>query len=350
MSYRHSESPRIVRVLDTMRRARLSVIFWMTSLAALTMASHSTTPQQTVDSYSGPKLRIAVMDLSGTALRLQTSYQQSSTTSTVSLPPPAEFARGLTEMLTTALVQTGRFVVVERAQIEKVTGEQDFGASGHVNPETAAAKGKIIGAQSLITGDITEFTYQQSSLGGAAAPLKIFKVKSDKVTAMVAIDIRLIDAVTGEVLFSQRCKGSASATGVGAELTRGDQGFSAAGTHNTPLGHASREAIEQAVAAIVGGMKKQPWSGRIIDLREGQIYINAGLEAGIQQGMEFDVYEQQEALVDPDTGKALGTPDRKLGSLKVDTVQDKYAIASATSGTGFKRGHLVRLKGQGQKP
>jgi hypothetical protein len=66
--------------------------------------------------------------------------------------------------------------------------------------------------------------------------------------------------------------------------------------------------------------------------------------------MEFDVYEQQEALVDPDTGKALGTPDRKLGSLKVDTVQDKYSIASVTSGSGFKRNHVVRFKGAPQKP
>jgi len=98
-------------------------------------------------------MRIAVMDLSGSALKLQTTYQPTSTTSSISIPPPAEFGRGLTEMLTTALTTTGRFIVLERAAIDKVTSEQDFGASGRVNPETAAGRGKIIGAQSLITGD-----------------------------------------------------------------------------------------------------------------------------------------------------------------------------------------------------
>lgn len=350
MSYFHPRSTSTVRVPETMSRVRLSVTFSIAIMAAMTLPSGSTTAQQTVDSYSGPKMRIGVMDLSGSALKLQTTYQPSSTTSTIALPPPTEFARGLTEMLTTALVQTGRFVVLERAQVEKVTGEQDFGASGRVNPETAAAKGKIIGAQSLITGDITEFAYQQSSIGGSFAPLKIFKAKTDKVTAMVALDIRLVDAVSGEVIFSERCKGTASMTGVSADLTRGDQGFSAGASRNTPLGHASRQAIEQAVAAIVAGMKKVPWSSRIIDVRDGMVYINAGSDAGIQPGMEFDVYELQEALVDPDTGKSLGAPDRKLGSLKIDTIQDKYSIASVTSGTGFKRNHLVRFKGSSQKP
>ena len=80
------------------------------------------------------------------------------------------------------------------------------------------------------------------------------------------------------------------------------------------------------------------------------LYMNAGAEMGITPGMEFDVYEQQESLVDPETGRALGVPDRRIGSVAVDAVQDKYAVARVKDGEGFKRNHLLRLKGQGQKP
>ena len=139
-------------------------------------------------------------------------------------------------------------------------------------------------------------------------------------------------------------------SGVAADFTRGDQNFSGGGQRNTPLGHASREAIDGAVAALVAGMKKVPWSARIIDVRDAQIYINAGSDAGVQQGMELDVYEQQKPLVDPETGRTLATPDRKLGSVKVDTVEDNYCIASVTAGNGFNRNHLVRFKGSPQKP
>ncbi|MCI0490473.1 MAG: hypothetical protein L0229_28090 [Blastocatellia bacterium] len=335
----------------TGRHLTLSLrILLLSGLTASLLSAGTVSGQQGEKVWTGPRMRIAVMDLSGTAFREYTKEDQSSRTTTIDLPPPAEFALGLTEMLTTELVKTERFVVVERASIEQVTEEQDFGASGRVNPETAASKGRIIGAQTLITGDITEFSYNRSSLGGTFKPLKILKTKSERVKAMVAIDIRLIDAVTGEVIYSGRSKGDATMTGASAELTRKDQEFSISGYENTPLGRASREAIENAVAAIVSAMKEMPWSGRIVDVREGMVYINAGSELGIRLGMEFDVYDQQKPLVDPETGKALGTPDRKVGSIRVETVEDKYSVARLTAGDGLKRNHLIRFKGQSQKP
>ncbi|MFN2382922.1 MAG: CsgG/HfaB family protein [Gemmatimonadota bacterium] len=298
----------------------------------------------------GPRLRVGVMDLSGTALSLQTGYTPTTTTTTIAIPPPAEFARGLTEMLTTALVETGRFVVLERKAIEQVLSEQDFGAGGRVNTATAPAVGQAIGAQVLITGDITEFTYQQSSLGGNISILRSVGATGERLTAMVALDIRLLDAVTGEVVFSKRTEGKASATGVSADIKLGDQQFGTAMGANTPLGKASREAIEDAVEAVVEGMRKVPWSGRVVDVRDAAIYVNAGAESGIALGTAFDVFVVQEALVDPETGLNLGAPDRQIGSLVVTEVADKYAVARATAGEGFQRGDLIRLTGQSANP
>jgi curli biogenesis system outer membrane secretion channel CsgG len=298
-----------------------------------------------------PKLRIAVMDLSGSALRAQ---QLSQTGGVQNLPAPTGFAQGLTEMLTTALVKSGQFVVLERVAADKVVGEQDFNATDRVNPETAAAKGKIIGAQALITGDITEFSYQQSSVGGNLSGLGrlsvLSKLSSNRVTAMVAIDLRVIDAVTGEVLFSQRAKGTSSMTGVASDITAGGQSFSVAGSVDQPLGKASREAIEKIVALLAGDAARVPFTARIVEVRDGRIYVNAGQEAGLRPGMEFDVYEQQPALIDPSTGRTLGTPDRLLGAIRVEDVQDKYSVAAAVNGAGFKRNHLLRFKGQKETP
>lgn len=342
------------RMLDRSGNGRardVRFLAWPLALLCLLMLlPRAAFGQKEAETWTGPKMRIAVMNLSGTAFREYVKEDRDSRTTTIALRPPAEFALGLTEMLTTELARTGRFIVVERASIKDVTGEQDFGASGRVNKETAAARGSVIGAQTLITGDITEFTYNQTSVGGSFKPIKILKAKTDRVTAMVALDIRLIDAVTSEVIFSQRSEGKSTMNGASAELTRGDQGFSISGFKNTPLGHASREAIEGAVAAIVSGMKQVPWSGRIIDVREGLVYINAGSEQGIRPAMEFDIYTQQPPLVDPDTGKNLGAPDRKVGSVRVSTVEDKYSVAEITSGSGLARNHLVRFRGQPQKP
>src|SRR5258706_6292485 len=125
------------------------------------------------------RLRVAVMDLSGSALRMQTmttgipgqpmpqqQYQQpynqpqpgTQTTTTVALPPPTEFARGLTEMVTSVLAANGRFIVLERTAMQGIDQEQTLGQA-RTTKETAAQQGALLGAQALITGDITGFTF-----------------------------------------------------------------------------------------------------------------------------------------------------------------------------------------------
>jgi curli biogenesis system outer membrane secretion channel CsgG len=305
--------------------------------------------------WRGPRLRVGVLDLSGSALQMQTATASIGiSTSTMSLPTPADFARGLTQMLTTALIEQDRFVVLERAQLDKVIAEQDLHASGRVNPETAVALGRNVGAQVLVSGDITEFSYQQSSVGSKLNIIKDVSkqlgAKVERVTAQVAIDLRIVDAATGEVVQSVRGEGKASGTGVSADLTTASQELAAGGNVQTPLGQASRQAIERAVAGLAAGMGKVAWSGRVIDVRGNQVYINAGRTLGIRDGMEFDVFAPSQALVDPESGASLGAPDQRTGRLVVIKVTEKYAVARPVEGKGFKRNALVRYRGSPETP
>jgi curli biogenesis system outer membrane secretion channel CsgG len=319
-------------------------------IAGLAFAGAAQAQPQTVASWTGPKLRIAVMNLSGTALKMQQLTSPTAISTTVAIPPPAEFALGLTEMLTTSLAATGRFIVLERASIEQIKAEQDLGEANRANKETAAAIGNITGAQYHITGDITEFSYSRSTLAGNLKILKSTKTSGERVTAMVALDIRLVDAVTSEVTWSKRFQGKATMTGMAAQYAKEEREVGLGGSKATPLGAASRQAIEGAVAAIVAGLKVVPWTGRIIDVRDGRIYVNAGSELGIKPGMQFDVFDQQEKLLDPETGRSLGAPETKTGTIVVETVEEKYSLAKGVTGTGFKRNQLLKLKGAGGNP
>ena len=294
------------------------------------------------------KLRVAVMDLSGTALRMQTAQNPTvqggaQTTTTVMLPPPPEFSRALTEILTTTLVDSRRFVVLERQQGQAVLAEQDFGASGRVNPQTAPGQGGIIGAQAMITGDITGYAYTQQAVGGNALNVvKGVTASASRVTAQVVIDLRLIDATTGEVLSSASGKGEASATGVASEITKGDRHLGTSGAWSSPLGDASREAIRKVVKAIIADLPERDWSARIADVREDAIYLNSGSEDGMTAGAVLEVYERQPALVDPETGRNLGAPERLVGTVEVVSVEPRFAVARAREGTGFAKGQVVR--------
>jgi curli biogenesis system outer membrane secretion channel CsgG len=316
-----------------------------------------------VPSLVTPRLRVGVMDLSGSALRMQTSQMMgpqpgmpggmgpTTQTTTISIPPPTEFARALTEALTTSLVATGRFVVLERQALAQVQQEQDLGASGRVNKETSAEVGKLMGAQVLITGDITSFNFKRSSIGGKLTNIvKGVDAGIERVSASVSIDLRLIDAVTGEIIASIQGDGNAAQQGITADLTRDEKKYDGSVSLTTPLGKASREAIEKSVAGILANIPKMKWSARVIDFRDGVVYVNAGTGYGMQPGMVLEIFDPEPVLIDPETGRNLGSPDKLIGEVVIDKVDAQYSTARVVSGTAFKRNQVVRLKGQGPKP
>jgi curli biogenesis system outer membrane secretion channel CsgG len=297
----------------------------------------------------GPRVRLGVLDLTGSALSMQSAATPTGVSTTIALPPPPDFSRGLTQMLTTALVANNGFVVLERSQINQVLGEQDFSVSGRVTPETSITLGKVLGAQMLITGDITEFSYKQSTAGSKVGLLggigKSLGAKADRVTAQVALDLRILDATTGEVVGSARGEGKASATAVGADLAVADKSIGLGGSVETPLGQASRRAIDNAVEQLAEALRGTSWSGRIGDVRGAEIYINAGSQLGIAGGMEFEVFQQSKPVTDPESGAVLGTPENRSGRIVITRVAEKYAVAKAIEGGPFKRNDVVRFKG-----
>ena len=352
-----------------MIRARSSAL--VLGLAAV--AAAATSAQSIGVAPTSAKLRVGVLDLSGSALRIQTAqsgmmtppgvvapppgmgppgayqavpgqYQQQSTT-TVAIPPPQEFARGLTEMLTTVLVNTNRFVVLERAQLQAIQQEQDLGASGRVNKETAAGQGSLMGAQAMITGDISGFSYSAEALGGNILNIiKGLNAGMTRVKAQVNIDLRLVDAATGEVLAAAKGKGTATLTGAFTDLVRDEKQLSLNASFATPLGQASRGALQGAVADLLILLPKVAWARRVIDVREGQVFINAGKADGIKPGDVFDVFKPGEALVDPESGRNLGAPERHVGEIEVEVVEERYAIAKVKSGENFARNYVIRRK------
>jgi len=326
----------------------MTVVVLSAASSAAAQTSNNAPPTQ--------KIRVAVADLSGTALKMQSTTAPfgqpqpggaptgSQTNTTVALPPPAEFARGLTEMLTSVLIKTGRVTVLERSAMQQLDAEQALTAAGKVTKESGAQQGALLGAHAIITGDITGFSFNKSAVGGGLTILRGFSVSGAKVSAEVTIDLRLIDASTGEVIYSAKGNGKADQSVFGADVTKGDKTQNLEAQVNAPLGQASREAIQNAVTALLVGMPKLRWSGRVIDVRNGVVFVNAAASDGMRPGLELEVCEAQPPLVDPATGQSLGAPERHVAMIVIDSVFEKYSTAKITSGDGIARGHVLRLK------
>lgn len=64
---------------------------------------------------------------------------------------------GLQQMLTTEFAQNNALRVVERSQVHALMQEQDLGASGRVDPQTAARIGRLVGAKYMVMGSFIDF-------------------------------------------------------------------------------------------------------------------------------------------------------------------------------------------------
>jgi curli biogenesis system outer membrane secretion channel CsgG len=251
---------------------------------------------------------------------------------------------GMADMLTTELIKTGRFIVVERQALGEVVSEQELGQTGLVKQGTAAKVGQVLGAQILIRGVVSEFEQNESG-GGGGIGFGGFRIGGRSSNAHVGIDVRIIDAETGQVLHSHNAKGKAESSGVSFGVSRGGVDFGADSFKNAPIGQATREAIHSAVKFIMTTMEQMPFRARIMKIEGTKVYINAGANMNIKSGTKFYAYSLGEALQDPETGLNLGAEEKLIGTVEVRNVQDKYSIGFVVSGGGMlKKGDVLKFQ------
>ncbi len=251
--------------------------------------------------------------------------------------------RGVSDMLVTSLVESGKFIVIERAELDEILKEQGLGQSGLVTPQSAAKVGQLLGIQRMITGSVTEFGSKKNKVGGGFGG---FNLGVSTTTARVTVDLRIVNVNTGEITMAKSAEGEDSSTGLDNVGIEDIDFHNSSSWDNTQLGIASREAINECVEYIVEDMQGLPWEGKIIKASGTTIYMKPGSKGGVQPGMEFAVYRPGEELIDPDTGISLGSEETKIGTIQytADIGEGKAGKALVKSGTGFQAGDLVRIK------
>ncbi|HET7844783.1 MAG TPA: CsgG/HfaB family protein [Xanthomonadales bacterium] len=148
----------------------------------------------------------------------------------------------LSGMLSNELAATGDFKVVERSKLQTVLEEQNLAASGRVAAGTGAKIGKLTGAQYLIAGTVTAYEEGSQSTGGGLS-FKGISLGGNSSKAYLAVDLRVINATTGEIDFVRTIEGTAKSGGVSVGVYRGGFGGALANQKNTPAGKAIRAAL-----------------------------------------------------------------------------------------------------------
>ncbi len=233
-------------------------------------------------------------------------------------------ADGMTALLTQALVEDGRFLVIEQG------GSLEASAivRGAVTKYEAAAGGSGLNISGGPLGGL---------LGGRAS--------TRSQTAVIEIALRLIDAATGQVVSTSSAEGRASSRTSEAGLVENYGGARLGGEifRATPIGQAGQDAIVRAVDQIASGMRRVAWSAIVVDAAENGVYLNAGADRNVQPGLTLAVWRPGRTLTDPGTGEVLDQEMTRVGQVQVETVRDRLSIASIVSGEPPMRGDVLKV-------
>jgi curli biogenesis system outer membrane secretion channel CsgG len=284
---------------------------------------------------------------------------------------PQNIGEGIRSMLSVRLGPSKYVTMVERANLDVLIKEQDLGASNRVRKGTNARIGQLTGADVLLLGEIVIFgrddTTKRKGLGAilsgagipAAGAVATFN-KSEK--AVVGINLRLVDAETGEQIETADARGESSRSskdyagllGVKGTAVGGATSMTSSNFQETIIGEATANSVAKIVEYLETKLPQLPAKARQIEGRVATVtsngaYLTVGSEDGVLRGDRFEIFRINGEIKDPVTKEVLDVEVVKVGELVVDTMRDKSSTgryggqplsASTISGTGY----AARLK------
>ena len=213
-----------------------------------------------------------------------------------------------TDFLMAKLTQSGKFILLERSDLDALIKEKGDGMDK-------------INADYLIIGSITK--YGRKTEGQQ----KVFSSTKTQ-TVEAGVSIRIVDATTGLVIYSEEAEGYAETTSKEVLGVGGQAGFDA-----TLSDKAISAAISQLVENIIRKCTDQPWRSYIIAIEEDSYIISGGASQGITPGDVFNVYARGKVVKNPQSGMDVELPGKKIGTVTVqmttgDTPETEISFCS----------------------
>ena len=218
------------------------------------------------------------------------------------------------DILSKKLLDTGRFILLERADLEKVNAELSIANAGALKNS----------ADFLVVGSITAFGRKTEGNVG------IF-TRQKRQTAFATVNIRLIDVETGQIVYAEDGSGEAFSevkTAVGLGPT--------ADYDSTLNDKVLDAAISNLASRVIENLLGKPWRAYILTYADGFYVITGSKSQGLKPGDKLEVLQQGRKVHNPQTGLDVFLPSKKAGELLIDSFLGDAAneVAMATLASG----------------
>ena len=219
------------------------------------------------------------------------------------------------DILSSKLVETEKFILIERADLDKITKELSM-----ENYEPLRNM-----ADFLIVGSVTEFGRK------AQGKVGIFS-RTKRQVAFAKVHVRLIEVRTGQILYSEEGEGEAFSE-AGSIFGVGER----AGYDSSINDKALDAAITNLASNIIENLLDRPWRSYILGFEDGKLIIAGGKSQNINNGDIFQVIQEGKKVKNPQTNMMIILPGKKIGRIKIimsigDTPESEVTLCEIIDG------------------
>lgn len=198
------------------------------------------------------------------------------------------------DILSSKLFETGKFIMLERADLAKINEELDMG-----NLESLQNN-----ADYLIVGSITAFGRKDHSEVGIFSRVK-------KQIAFAKVHVRLIDVYTGQLIYSEEGEGEAFSE-AGTVFGVGDR----AGYDSSLNDRVLDAAITNLASNIIENLMDKPWRAYILGYEDNNLIISGGKSQNIKPGSTFKVVKAGKKVKNPQTNMFITLPGQDIATIE----------------------------------
>jgi curli biogenesis system outer membrane secretion channel CsgG len=282
-----------------------------------------------------------------------------------------DVGKGIVSLIITRLVNDGTYSVIEREMLDSILKEQNLSVSDRADPATACKIGKLLSVDAIIVGTVTQFGFENKNMnvGAAASAASSYipyvggfgfgglGVRKGK--CKVAIDARMVDINTSEILAAVNGSGESKRGGVsmfgggggGGGGGSGSFDMGSSGFASTIAGEATLAAVDAICTQLVGLASKIPDNqsvaamnvqGKIADVTGGTVILNVGKGNGLVVGDNLQVERAYKTVKDPTSGKVIKELTATIGVVTLTQVDPDSATGNVIKGGGLRVGDNVR--------
>ena len=231
-----------------------------------------------------------------------------------------EVSDRMTQAIAEALVQSRRFAMLARDKESAIISERARMAGEDVPVEEKAMLGNELGAEYLITAQVTDLT-----LGVRETVSGLTGERSREQTGALVLEARVVVPATGVIVWSDTLN-----------LASGRLGLELDGSPGAMQLLFERAGQELALSVI-----DVVWPP-LIEGRQGEeLIINMGGEL-MRAGQRWDVFALGDTVRNSHGGKSLGRAENRVATVEVIRSTPKVAYARVVNGEVRGRGQVLR--------